>query len=133
MANKAAGNITVVYNSFSMTPYLTDTSLEMIVNAIDTTNLASTGGEQIPGVTDYRVPVSGDWAKALDDVLAPDAISPPTTLRTLVVTVGPGGSVATYTFTNKAFVGQYSFKPDNPKGKLTWSGQLEISGAAVRS
>lgn len=133
MPVKALGSITVTYNSNALTAKLNQASLEAIVNAIDTTNLASSAGEQIPGLTNWSVPVGGLWDSTLDGYLGPDAVSPPATLRTLVVVIGPSGSTVTYTWTSNAFISNYRFGADSPGAALTWSGTLAVSGAPVRS
>lgn len=133
MPVKTLGNITVTYNSTNITGYLNQASLEAIVNEIDTTNLASTAMEKTPGAAGWSVPVGGFWAKALDDVLGPDAVTPPSTLRTLAVVLGASGSQVTYTWTTNSFLGQYKVEASNPTGVLTWSGQLAVSGPPTRS
>lgn len=133
MAVKALGSITVTYNSNALTAKLNQASLEAIVAAIDTTNLASSAGEQIPGLVNWSVPVGGMWDSTLDGYLGPDAVSPPSTLRTLVIVIGPSGSQVTYTWTSNSFISNYKFGADNPGGALTWSGTLAVSGAPTRS
>lgn len=133
MAVKSRGNATVTYNATEITNYLNTVSIEAIVNAIETTHLGSTGEEKIAGTTGWKVPVGGDWAKALDDVLGPDAVTPPSTLRTLVVVIGAAGARVTYTWTTNAFVGGYTVNVPDPNGKITWSGTLEVSGAPTRT
>lgn len=132
-AVKALGSITVTYNSNALTAKLNQASLEAIVNAIDTTNLASTAGEQIPGLVNWSVPIGGMWDSTLDGYLGPDTVSPPSSLRTLVIVIGPSGSQVTYTWTSNSFVSNYKFGADNPGGALTWSGTLSVSGAPTRS
>lgn len=133
MAVKARTNITCTYDSLAITNYLNTVSVEAIVNAIDTTHLGSTGEEKIAGTGGWKVPVGGDWAKALDDKLGVDVVTPPSTLKTLVVVIGASGSQVTYTWTTNAFVGGYTVTAADPNGKLTWSGTLEVSGAPGRA
>jgi hypothetical protein len=132
-AAKSLGNITVTYNSNALTSKLNQASIEAIVNAIDVTNLASSAGQSIPGLANWSVPVGGFWDSTLDGYLGPDAVSPPSTLRTLVVVVGPSGSQATYTWTTNAFISNYKFGADNVSGALTWTGTLAVSGPPTRS
>ena len=107
MAVKTLKNFGVSYNGTNITAYLNKASLEMTAEAIDTTSLASDGKELTPGAVGFNVPVSGTWAKALDAVLGADAISPPTTLRTLVVTIGATGATVVYTWTGTEMVGAF--------------------------
>lgn len=133
MPVKAAGNVIVTYNSVNITAYLNTQALEAVVNEIDTTNLASTGAEKTPGTTNWTINVGGFWAKALDDALAPDGVTPPGTLRTLVVVIGASGAQATYTWTANAFVGNYKIEATDPTGVISWSGTLAVNGAPTRS
>lgn len=132
MAVKSLGNIVVTYNSVNITSYLNTQSIQATVAAIETTNLASTGAEQIAGLVSWSIPVGGLWAKALHDALNPDCVSPPSTLRTLVITVGASGGQATYTWTNNSFISEYSFSVE-PTGAITWSGTLSVSGQPTMS
>ena len=81
--------------------------------------------------------VGGMWSKAVDDVLGPDAIEPPETLRTLVYEVGPTGGKAIRTWTGTettgAFISNYQIQADNPLENVKWSGTLTCSGAPVRT
>lgn len=133
LAVKTLGNITVSYNSNALAGYLSQASLESIVAELDVTNLASSAAEKIPGLGNWSIPVSGFWAPALDAILAPDSISPPTTLRTLVVVIGVSGSTVTFTFTSAAFISNYRISADSPSAPITWSGTLSVSGNPVRS
>lgn len=132
MPIKAMSNVTVTYNSTDITQYLNTQSLEAVVNEIDVTNLASTADEVIAGSAKWTVNVGGFWAKALDDVLGPDAVSPPASMRNLVVVLGTG-STATYTWTSAAFISNYKVEASDPKSMLGWSGTLAVSAAPVRS
>lgn len=133
MAVKTQGNITVTYNGSALQAYLNTQSIEAIVNEIDTTTLASTGMEKIPGPSGWSVNVGGFWAKALDDILGPDAISPPATLRTLAVVIGASGAQVTYTWTSNAFISNYRADASDPNGVWTWTGTLAVSGVPTRS
>jgi hypothetical protein len=133
MAVKALGNITVTYDSLNITQYLNTQSLNAVIAQIDTTNLASSGDEKIAGSGAWEVAVGGMWAKALDDKLGADAVTPPSTLKTLVIVVGAAGSTVTYTWTTNAFVGGYTIDTTDPKGMIGWSGTLAVSGAPSRT
>lgn len=133
MPAKALSNVVVTYNSVNITAYLNKGSVKNMVNAIDTTNLASTAQEFTPGAVSYEVPVGGMWAAALHSAVGADAASPPTTLRTLAVQIGPAANRVTYTWTGSstvgAFVTDYEVDFSDPLGMITWSGTLKISGA----
>lgn len=133
MAVKTRGNVTVTYNSNALTNYLNTTSVEAIVNEIETTHFGSSGAEKIAGTGNWTVNVGGDWSSTLNGYLSPDAVSPPSTLRTLVVVIGASGAQATYTWTTNAFISNYTISADDPNGKITWSGTLAVSGAPVVS
>lgn len=136
--SRVAGNVTVSYNTNALAGYLDSTSLEMVTNAITTTTLASTAEEQIAGLTKYNIPVGGPWSSALDAIIAPDALSPPATLRALVVVIGPSGAQVTYTWASPtavygAFITDYKIDASSPSDGIKWTGTLAISGAPVRS
>lgn len=137
MPSKSLGNMVVTYNSQNVTANLDQASLEITAEAIETTNLASAAKENTPGASSFSVPVGGFWSKALDDIIGADAVSPPATLRSLVVQIGPVGNRATYTWTGTAttgaFVSDYKIEVSDPMGMITWSGTLMVSGAPTRS
>lgn len=137
MPSKVLGNVAVTYGALAMAQYLDGGSLEMTVQAVETTNLASTGAQSTPGAPSVSVPVSGFWDKALDDVLGADAVSPPTTLKNLTVQLGPTGNRVTYSLTGTstvgAFISDYKIDFSDPMGMLKWSGTLTVSGAPTRS
>lgn len=132
MAVKSLGNITVTYNGTAITSYLNTASLQAVVAAIDTTVLNSTAGEKIAGLADWTINVGGLWAKALHDLLNADCVTPPATLRTLVIVIGASGAQATYTWTTNSFISDYSWSVE-PTGAITWSGALSVSGAPTMS
>lgn len=133
MAVKSLTNVQVTYDGDSLEEHLSQASLEGIVAEIDVTVLSSTAGEKIAGLGNWSVPVGGFWSSVLDGYLGPDAVSPPSTLKTLVVVLGPSGSQVTYTWTTNAFLSSYRVSADNPGGAITWSGTLSVSGNPVRS
>lgn len=132
MPIKALSNVTVTYNGTAITGYLNQASLQAVVNAIDTTVLNSTGATKIPGLADWTINVGGFWAKALHDVLNPDTVTPPSTMRTLIVVIGESGSQATYTWTTSAFISNYQWSAD-PTTAIPWTGVLSVSGAPTMS
>lgn len=133
MPIKAAGNITVSYNSNALASYLNSASIEAIVKELVTTVLTDTGETKIPSIANWNIQVGGPWAKALDDILGPDAVSPPSSLRTLVVVYGASGSQVTLTWTSTAFIGNYKINFTNPTELATWTATLAVSGVPTRS
>ncbi len=129
MPLKAATNITISYNANALAGYLNDASIEAIVKELDTTVLTDTGQTKIPGISNWTITIGGPWSSALDGFLAPDAISPPATLRTLVVVYGG----VTLTFATNAFISNYKVNASNPTELITWTGTLSVSGIPVRS
>ena len=127
-AKKSAGNVTVTYNSNALTAYLDSQSLNAVVAELPTTNLASTGETKIAGLPDWSVDVGGPWDATLNGYLAPDAISPPTTLRDLVVVVDS----ATFTWTANSFISNFTIT-SSPSAPITWSGKLSVSGVPTLS
>lgn len=134
---RALQNVSVSYNGSSLQSHLNQASLEATVEAIESTTFASAAQEQGPGAPSFSVSVGGPWSKTLDDILRPDVITPPDTLRTLVYYVGPSASRVTYTWTGSttvgAFISDYTINADDPMGDITWSGTLTVSGAPTVS
>jgi hypothetical protein len=130
MARKSAGNTTVTYNSQNITAYINQTDLEMTVAELEATVLTSTAEEYDAGLPGYTLGLTTDWQKALDDILAPDVLTP--TKRTVVVTVTGDSGTATYTWTTKGFITGYSLSSP-ATGKITAQPKLRLSGAPVRS
>ncbi|MFZ1755036.1 MAG: hypothetical protein WBO46_14955 [Caldilineaceae bacterium] len=129
MAKKVAGNVDITYNSNALDGYLNTSSMNAVVNAIQTTDFDSTGEESIAGLPTWTASVGGPWDATLDGYLGPDAVSPPTTLRTLVVEIDS----VTYTWTANAFISGYTIDASSPSEGITWSGELTCSGVPVRS
>lgn len=131
MPTKSNPNVDLTYISTNIAQYCDAATMDAVVEAIKTTNLASTAEETTPGDATWTYKIGGPWAKALDDLLGPDAVSPGT-LRTFVAAIGAAGSVATYTWTSKAFIANYSV--DTTAGQnIKWSGTLNLTGSPVRS
>ena len=137
MPIKTLTNMVVTYNSTDISQYLNQASLEIVKDAIDTTNLASTGKETTPAAPGFTVPVGGFWMNALDAILGADAAATSDTLRALIVQIGPSGNRATYTRTATgnlgAFVSDYKVDASDPMGMITWSGTLSVSGVMART
>lgn len=130
-----SSNFTVTYNGTNITAYCNQASIEATVAEIDTTNLASTGAESSPASTAWDTPIGGFLQKEVDDVIGPDGITPPATMRNLVITVGPSGSQTTFTWTGSttegATIENYTIAPTDPTQLITWSAALLISGGPV--
>lgn len=133
MPVKAASNITVTYNSVAITDYIDDVGIEAVVKELITTVLSSTGETKIAGVPNWTLNIGGPWAKALDDAVGPDAVTPPASMRTLVVVYGASGAQITLTWTSNAFIGNYKVNASNPTELIKWTGVLAVSGSPVRS
>lgn len=137
MPIKTLTNMVVTYNSQDISAYLNQASLEIIKDAIDTTNLASTAKENTPAPPGFSVPIGGFWMAALDAILGVDAAATSDTLRALIVQIGPSGNRATYTRTASgnlgAFVSDYKIDASDPMGVITWSATLSVSGAMTRT
>ena len=136
MPIKASGNYTLSYNAVALAGYIDDASLEAVANAIEVNNLASTATVSIPTDTTVTVQVGGAWDKAVDDALAPDSLSPPTTLRTWSMVIGASGAQVTYGQTGTASVGAFV---SNYKAQFTateaakWTATMSIAGTVTRS
>jgi len=129
MPLKAQGNVVCTYNSQNITAYMNTASLQAAVNELDTTNLAGSGATKIAGVGNWTDEVGGLWDEALDDIIGPDAVAPPATLRTFVVTI----ATVVYTWTSNSFLSNYQIQASEAMGLITWSATLSLSGAPVRS
>ena len=129
MGQKARGNTTVTYNSNNITQYCTQADLERTIDNLETTNLASTGKTYISGDESNTIRLQGNWRKALDDILGPDAGSG--TQRTVAIAYADGAATVTYTWTTAGQISNYSIQsPAN--GLRTFSADLTLSGAPTR-
>ena len=132
-----SSNFTVTYNGTALTAYINQADIEALVSEIDGTNLASVAAESEPGSTDWKVKMSGMLEKASDDVMGVESLTPPSTLRNLVITAGPAGTVTTFTWTGSAdegaFINNYTVQPTEPTQLINWSADLGISGGPVRT
>lgn len=136
MPIKGSGNYTFSYNSVALAPYISESSLRNVVEAIESRNLASTTVANVGSSVSTTIAISGDWDKALDDALAPDSLSPPATLRTWSMVVGKSGAQVTYGQTGTADVGAFvsNYEANFTAGdKATWSAELTISGTVTRT
>ena len=126
MATRSRGNVTVTFNSVNITAYLDSASLSNVAERLDTTNLASTGKESIAGDVEYSIPVSGNWAIALDTAIQPEVGTG--TQRDCVITFDGGAQTVTYTWTAKAEIQEYTINAA-VGDFIKWSGTIALSGA----
>jgi len=105
MAVKAAGNVTVTYNANNITAYVDSGSIAASIAELDTTDLASTAMEYIPGLADWTYSTNvKNWDSTIDGYIMPDLVTPGT-LRTLVIAYTDASSnTVTYTWTTNAFI-----------------------------
>lgn len=129
---KGAGNFTISYNSVALAGYAASADIDAAVKELDTTVLTSTGQTKIPGVANFTLNLAGNYDVAVDNAIAPDVITPPTTLRTVVVVYGPSGSTVTLTWTTNAFVQSYKVTT-TPTDLMKWTAVVAVSGVPVRS
>lgn len=105
MAVKAAGNVTVTYNSNALTAYVDSGAIAASIAELDTTDLASTAMEYIPGLADWTYTTNvKNWNSTVDGYIMPDIVTPGT-LRTLVVAfTDESDATVTYTWTANCFI-----------------------------
>lgn len=132
-----SSNFTVTYNSVNITAYCSQSQVQATVTEIDSTNLASTGAESAPAATTWTLNVQGFLDKASDDIFGKDSLTPPSTYRNLVITVGPTGNQSIYTWTGTttegAFIQNYTIPATEPTQLATWTAEVGISGGPVRT
>lgn len=126
------GNITADYDSGSLEEHATNINVSVSVDSIDTTNLASVNASEIPTNQNWEPTLSGHWSPTLDGILGPDAITPPTVLKTFATTYGPTGSQRTFTWTTSAFISKYSIKA-TADGLQEFDATIGVSGSPVIS
>lgn len=130
------GYYSVVYAGVDVTEYLKLGDLTADVEQLDTTSLADDHPTSEPGGTTWQIRLEGPLTKALDDLLGKDALSPPATMRNLVITIGETGNATTYTWTGTtvvgAFVGNYRVGPNVQFAEVPFRADLAVSGAPVR-
>lgn len=129
-ATKAAGNVTVTYNSNALTNYCNQASLQSTVAELEATHFGSTGQQFDPGLSEWSVDLGGDFDATLDGYIGPDAIT--STKRTVVVGFVNGGSTITYTWTTNGFITGYN-PAATANGKQTWTAKLRLSGIPTRN
>ena len=103
---KAAGHVTVTYNTVDITQYIDGASIAASIAELDTTDLASTAMEYIPGLADWTISLNvNNYVSAVDTAIMVDLVTPPSTLRTVVVVVtDAAAATATYTWTTSCFL-----------------------------
>lgn len=130
MAVRGSTNTLVTYNSVNITPYINSVELAAAIDELEATNLASTVAQYSPSLANYSLSLGGDWVKALDDALGPDAITP--VVRTCVVkfTDEAGGWVQ-YSWA-VSFLTGFSIS-STATGKIEHSPSLRLSGSPTRT
>ena len=134
---KSESNVSVTYNAIDIRRYCNQNDLDAVVAEIDSTNLASTSAESGPAATTWNVKLQGFLDKAIDDIQGKDALSPPATMRDLVITRGPTGAQTIFTWTGSAnegaYVNNYQLPGTEAQNLCTWTADLGISGGPVRT
>jgi hypothetical protein len=127
---KARSNTSVSYNSNELKSYVTQADLQRTIDQLETTSLGDTGKTFIAGDQSNTISLSGNWTKALDDILGPDAGSG--TKRTVVITYTDSSNTVSYTWTSNGELSNYQIQsPAN--GLRTFSCELTLSGAPTRA
>jgi hypothetical protein len=102
-AVKGAGSVTVTYNSNNITAYVNSASIAASIAELDTTDLASTAMEYIPGLADFTVSLEApNWDATLDGYIMPDLLTP--AQRTLSIVYSDGTNTVTYAWTTASFL-----------------------------
>jgi hypothetical protein len=131
MAIKSATNITVSYNSNDITQYCNSADLQATLNQLDVTDLASTGKEFLTDVAEWRIRLNIWWAKAIDDILGPDIVTPGTK-RTAYIEYEDSTGTVRYTWTSNAEIGNYQITA-GASAAMAGSAELILSGAPSRT
>jgi len=103
---KAAGNVSVTYNTVDISQYVDSGSIAASIAELDTTDLASTAMEYIPGLADWTYTTNVvNYDSTIDTAIMVDVVTPPSTLRTLVVVfTDAAANTVTYTWTTSCFI-----------------------------
>ena len=132
MAVKSEGNVSVTYNSNSITAYCNQADVAATIDQLDATDLASTAKESITGFAEWSISLGGHWDSTVDGYLAPDAVSPGTKRTAVIGYTDSGDTEVTYTWTSNAEIQDYSISSATG-GLITWSATLMLSGAPSRA
>lgn len=130
-ARKGRGNTTLTFNSVALTNYMNQAEWQAEIDRLETTHFGSTGAESIAGDTTHTISIGGDWDIAVDNALAPEAITPGTKRTAAIAYVGTSQTL-TLTWTSNAEISNYSVS-SGVSDKITWSASLALSGAPTRS
>ena len=124
-AIKAAGNITLTLGGTSFTSAVSDLQLQAAVAELETTNLASTAQEYIPGLASWDGSFTiVNHTTALDTVL----YGMLSTMATAVLAfTDAAAATVTYTWTSLAFVTGYNVG-GSPSGTLGSSPTIRFAG-----
>ena len=130
---KGAGNFTFTYNTNDLTDY---------VEHPVTANRSGTGKHEhgstaqsfVPGLASYQASLDlTNWDSTLDGYLAPDVITPGTKRTAVIEYTDADGGTVTYTWTNEAFLTNYSIQA-SPSDLIKAPGaSIRLNGAPNRS
>jgi len=122
-----AGNVLVWYQGADLTPYLHESSIQAVTQAINVTNFDSSTEKVISGLPGFSVQLAGEWSPELDSILGPDAIRSLDILRDLWIELG----IVVYEWFGTrmlgAFVSNYRIE-SAPTAPIMWSAELTCSG-----
>ncbi len=130
-ARKSRGNVVVNFNGTALTAYCDGADLDMVIDQLETTNLASTGAESTAGDAKFSIKLSGMWDNALDAVIGPEAVTPGTKRNASIALTGSSATV-TYTWTANAEIENYTIG-SKTKAFITFNATLALSGAPTRT
>jgi hypothetical protein len=123
-AVKGAGSVTVTYNSNNITAYVNSAAIAASIAELDTTDLASTAMEYIPGLADFTVSLEApNWDATLDGYIMPDLLTP--AQRTLAIAYSDGTNTVTYTWTSASFLTAGTLSAEA-------TGLVSLSGISIR-
>lgn len=129
---KGATNTVVSFNGSDITAYCDKADLGGTLDAIDVTNLASTGVETISPITTWKIGLSGFWDATIDGILGPEAVTPGTKRDASIELTDSASSSVSYAWTANAEVGNWQITAE-AKGVSKFTAELRLSGAPTRS
>lgn len=131
---KGAGNFTFTYNTNDLTDYVEQFQLQQTVAELENTNMGSTAQSFVPGLASYQASLDlTNWDSTLDGYLAPDVITPGTKRTAVIEYTDADGGTVTYTWTNEAFLTNYSIQA-SPSDLIKAPGaSIRLNGAPNRS
>lgn len=131
MATRALQNQDLNYNATAIESHLNSVVLEASVEELTSMDFDSTGEEVQAGVQNWTCNATGYWDSTVDGVVAPDALSAPTTLRTLISTTGEATNDTAWTWTTNAFIASYVITAG--RGLINIDVEFGLSGEPARA